>query len=123
MGGMDAPMVANMPADAMEAISSDQMGAMPADAQSAMQDMKPEDDGGIGAMDAALGGDMAADPAMDVNPADAALGQAMDSAMDQGGAPAAGGEQPMDSGMAEAIVDPAMDDGPKDDDQGGGLAG
>ena len=51
------------------------MEAMPADAQSAMQDMNPEDDGGIAAMDAALGGDMAADAAMDVNPADAALGQ------------------------------------------------
>ncbi len=53
--------------------------------------------------------------------ADAALGQAMDSAMDQGGAPA-GEAAPMDDVAGANIVDPGMDDAPKDDDDGG-LAG
>ena len=78
---------------------------------------------GMGAMEMSFSADGSSQSFETVDQGDAALGQAMDSAMDQGGAPAAGGEQPMDSGMAEAIVDPAMDDGPKDDDQGGGLAG
>ena len=43
-----------------------------------------------GAMDAAFAPAADAGPAMDINPADAALGAAMDSAMDQGGAPAEG---------------------------------
>jgi hypothetical protein len=59
---------------------------------------------------------------MDINPADAALGAAMDSAMDQGGAPApdAGADAAMDD--AASIVDPGMDEQDSTDDDGG-MAG
>jgi hypothetical protein len=77
---------------------------------------------GVGVMDSAFAPAADAGPAMDINPADAALGAAMDSAMDQGGAPApdAGPDPILDDGAG--IVDPGMDDdqGPEDD---GGLAG
>jgi hypothetical protein len=78
---------------------------------------------GMGAMDAAMGGDAPVAPAMDINPADAALGAAMDSAMDQGGAPAGNGP-----GITqEALDDPGYVDPATDDDQGsdddGGMAG
>ena len=80
------------------------------------------DAAGMGAMDAAMGGDMGAPPTMAVNEADAALGSAMDSAMDQGGAPAGTGAPAMDDTAGADIVDPGMADAPKDDDDGG-LAG
>ena len=80
--------------------------------------------GGMGAMDDAFGGqpDTAA-PVMDVNPADAALGQAMDSAMDQGGAPADNGPGITQEAMDDpGYVDPGQDDDQSSDDDGG-MAG
>ena len=78
---------------------------------------------GMGAMDAAMGGDAAAAPAMDINPADAALGQAMDSAMDQGGAPAGNGPGITQEALDDpGYVDPGQDDDQSSDDDGG-MAG
>ena len=52
----------------------------------------------------------------DINPADAALGAAMDSAMDQGGAPAPDTAAPMDDAAGMDGMDvPGMDDDPQDD--------
>ena len=78
---------------------------------------------GMGAMGDAFGGQPDTAAPMDVNPADAALGQAMDSAMDQGGAPAGDtGAPAMDDTAGADIVDPGMDDDQSSNDDGG-LAG
>ena len=69
-----------------------------------------------GAMDAAFGGQPDTAAPMDINPADAALGAAMDSAMDQGGAPAPDTAAPMDDAAGMDGMDvPGMDDDPQDD--------
>jgi len=69
-----------------------------------------------GAMDAAFGGPAPGAAPMDINPADAALGAAMDSAMDQGGAPAPDTAAPMDDAAGMDGMDvPGMDDDPQDD--------
>ena len=75
---------------------------------------------GMGAMDDAFGGQP--DTVAPADVADAALGQAMDSAMDQGGAPGPGAQPAMDDTAGADIVDPGMggDQTPDDD---GGLAG
>jgi hypothetical protein len=77
----------------------------------------------MGAMGDAFASGAATAAPMDINPADAALGSAMDSAMDQGGAPAPGEGQPaMDDSAGSDIVDPGMDEEQADTD-GDGLAG
>jgi len=78
---------------------------------------------GMGAMGDAFASGAATAAPMDINPADAALGSAMDSAMDQGGAPAGDGP-----GITqEALDDPGYADPGQDDDQSpeddGGMAG
>jgi hypothetical protein len=63
---------------------------------------------------------MAADPGQGIDQADAALGQAMDSAS-QGSAPVAGDA---DAGAgAESIIPDPGQDGPSDEPNDGGLAG
>jgi hypothetical protein len=60
---------------------------------------------------------------MDINPADAALGQAMDSAIDQGGAPAGNGPGITQEALDDpGYVDPGQDDDQSSDDDGG-MAG
>ena len=58
MQGMDADMMAAMPADTMDAMNADQMGMVPPDA---IPGSIEPDDGGMGALDAALD-PMAANP-------------------------------------------------------------
>ena len=82
---MDADMMAAMPANAMDAMNADQMGMVPPDA---IPGSIEPDDGGMGALDAALD-PMAANPPPGTEgdqmaDLDAALGGAMDQAMDQG---------------------------------------
>jgi hypothetical protein len=76
---------------------------------------------GMGAMDDAFGGQP--DTAAPADVADAALGAAMDSAMDQGGAPAGDTAAPMDDTAGADIVDPGMGDDQGTPDDDGGLAG
>jgi hypothetical protein len=75
------------------------------------------------AMDAAFGDQPDTAAPMDINPADAALGAAMDSAIDQGGAPAGGPGITQEALDDPGYVDPAMDDDPAADDDDGGMAG
>jgi len=114
-----APDMAN-PANPVEPIAPDMAAGTP---EGAAEAAGGGESAGMGAMGDAFGGqpDTAA-PGMDVNPADAALGQAMDSAMDQGGAPAGDGAAPMDDVAGADIVDPGMDDDQSsEDDSGSGL--
>ena len=60
---------------------------------------------------------------MDINPADAALGAAMDSAMDQGGAPQQDPNAGMDDPNAGMDIADIQDmDDPADDDPNAGMA-
>jgi hypothetical protein len=78
---------------------------------------------GMGAMDDAFAGQPDTAAPMDINPADAALGQAMDSAMDQGGAPAGNGPGITQEALDDpGYVDPGQDDDQSSDDDGG-MAG
>jgi hypothetical protein len=77
---------------------------------------------GMGAMDDAFGGQPATAAPMDINPADAALGQAMDSAIDQGGAPAGGPGITQEALDDPGYVDPAMDNDQDQDDGGSDIA-
>jgi len=77
-----------------------------------------DDDGGMGALAGALDGAPSDNPAAPMpDAADAAIGAAMDGAMDQGGAPAPAGPEgaadPAEAGM------PAEDDGPEVDPSAG----
>ena len=111
-----APDMAN-PANPVEPIAPDMAAGT---AAGAAEMSGGGESAGMGAMGDAFAAP-AADTAAPMDTADAALGQAMDSAMDQGGAPA-GEAAPMDDVAGANIVDPGMDDAPKDDDDGG-LAG
>ena len=74
-------------------------------------------------MDAAFEAPTDPSAPMDINPADAALGAAMDSAMDQGSAPAGNGPGITQEALDDPrYVDPAMDDDQGSDDDGG-IAG
>ena len=77
---------------------------------------------GMGAMDDAFGGQPATAAPMDINPADAALGAALDGAMEQGGAPEGAAPGGYDDAAGADMVDPGMDDDPAADDDGG-MAG
>ena len=100
---VDPPMDAGTPAGAAEMAGHDPMAG--------------------GAMDAAFGGDAPGDQPMDINPADAALGAAMDSAMDQGGAPQPGAPDQMDDAAGMGGMDvPGMDDDDPQDDSGSDIA-
>jgi hypothetical protein len=91
----------------------------PTGALSGAENVAPaSEDGGMGALGDALGGSADNDPvAPVVDAADAAIGAAMDGAMDQGGAPApadpAGAHADPNEGM------PAEDDGPEVDPSAG----
>jgi hypothetical protein len=85
-------------------------------------DMAGGDVGGTGAMDDAFGGQPDTAAPMDINPADAALGAAMDSAMDQGGAPAGEPGITQEALDDPGYVDPAMDDDQDQDDGGNDIA-
>ena len=69
-----------------------------------------------GAMDAAFGGPAPGAAPMDINPTDAALGAAMDGAMDQGGVPAPDSAAANDPAAGMDAMDvPGMDDDPQDE--------
>ena len=105
MGGMDAPMMANMPLPVMDAIAPEQMVNMSPDVAGMMPD-----DGGMGALGGAL--DPApADNVAPMDPAGDALSGAMDQVADQGaggGAPDMG--VPADAGDAAPMDDPNAPD-------------
>ena len=101
MGGMDAPMMANMPQECADVMTSEQTEAMPADAQQ----VAGADDGGMGA----LGGAFADAPQDEPGPMDAtadATMSAMDETQEQGMSPTAG----MDEQAATAADTAATDD-------------
>jgi hypothetical protein len=87
-------------------------------------EMAGGDAGGMGAMGDWAGAPEGAPGApMDINPADAALGAAMDSAMDQGGAPGSAAEA-HEAGFEDAAAFAAAQDDDQDSsDDDGGLAG
>ena len=112
-----APDMAN-PAHDMAPIAPDMAAGTP---EGAMEMSGGGESAGMGAMDGAFA-PPGADTVAPADVADAALGSAMDSAMDQGGAPAPGAQPAMDETAGADIVDPGMggDQTPDDD---GGLAG
>ena len=76
------------------------------------------EDGGMGALGDALGGPAgAADAPPMADAADAAIGAAMDGAMDQGGAPAPADPAGAQAGDGDGM--PAEDDGPEVDPSAG----
>ena len=119
MGDMDGNMAAVDPAapvadDPMAGIDPAAGAAAPA-----MEGMAPgPEDGGMGALGDALGGPAgAADAAPMPDAADAAIGAAMDGAMDQGGAPAPADPAVAQAGDGDGM--PAEDDGPEVDPSAG----
>lgn len=117
-GGIEvAPDMAN-PAFDPAPIAPDMAAGTP---EGAMEMSGGGESAGMGAMEGAFAPPVA-DTVAPADAADAALGQAMDSAMDQGGAPAPGAQPAMDDTAGADIVDPGMDDDKGSDDDGG-LAG
>ena len=122
MQGMDAPMMANMPQECADVMTSEQTEAMPADAQQ----VAGADDGGMGAMgamDAAL-----ADPTQDAPApmdatADAAL-TAMDAGAVAGSSPSAGMDEQAAAAADTAATEEVADDAPVVDevDPNAGMA-
>jgi len=102
MAGMNGDMMHHMPPDTMSAMSDAQMDMLPPDA---VPQAAPMDDGGMGALGAAL------EPAAPLPVPDAAsdaLGAAMDQATDQG----AGGGAPDMGAPPDAGVETPVDDAP-----------
>jgi hypothetical protein len=116
-----APDMAN-PAHDMAPVAPDMSAGTPAGAAE-MSAAGGGEAGGMGAMDDVFAGQPDTAAPMDINPADAALGAAMDSAMDQGGAPAGNGPGITQEAMDDpGFVDPGQDDDQSSDDDGG-MAG
>jgi len=122
IGGHDhAPMPMDCSMPPPMDVPADVAMAPQADMGAPMGDMAG--DGGMGALGDALGGDAQAGdgPPLPVDAADAAIGAAMDSATEQGGAPApTDAPPPADDGAAAGMPEV----GPEpEDSSGGGVAG
>ena len=127
MGGINADQMGMMPPDAMAGMNGDMMAAIPGDAMAAMSDAQMDmvppdavpqattmdmDDGGMGALDAAL----EPAPVQDLAPmdpsADAVTG-AMDAAQIQGGDSAPADAAAMDQVAAGPSDMPEVDEAPE----------
>ena len=120
MAGIDP--AAGVAAPGMEGMAPGPDGMAPPDPTgelSGAENIAPApEDGGMGALGDALGGPAgAADAASMPDAADAAIGAAMDGAMDQGGAPAPADPAGAPAGDGDGM--PAEDDGPEVDPSAG----
>ena len=118
MQGMDAPMMANMPQECTDVMTSEQTEAMPADAQQ----VAGADDGGMGAMGAAFADSTQDAPAPMDATADAAL-TAMDAGAIAGSSPSAGMDEQAAAAADTVATEDVADDAPVvEDDPNAGMA-